>query len=143
MRLAGALLRAVWAEERDISDAATLAAIASERGLDAEALAAAASSPDVAAHYDALTQEAIERQIFGLSIYCGSSYRVAIDDGKIISATTSGYIGRMPIHPALMKFAGALLFSNTWETLARERKDVARLEGIEFHPQSVTLVIPP
>jgi len=65
MRLAGALLRAIWAEDRDISDAATIAAIASEQGLDAEALAAAALSPDVAARYDALTQEAIERQIFG------------------------------------------------------------------------------
>ncbi len=45
LRLTGAILRAVWAEERNIGDANTLAAIATERGLDAEALAAIAETP--------------------------------------------------------------------------------------------------
>ncbi len=69
LRLAGALLRAVWAEERDISDAATLASIASEQGLDSAALASAAASPDAAARYAALTQEALDRQVFGAPTY--------------------------------------------------------------------------
>jgi hypothetical protein len=81
-----------------------------------------------------------ERQLYGLSIYSGSSYRVRIDNGKIISATTGGYIGRMPIHPALMKYADVLL-QKAWDSLARERNSVAKLAGIEFHPQSVTLVV--
>jgi hypothetical protein len=80
----------------------------------------------------------IERQLFGLSIYSGGSYRVRIDNGKIISATTAGYIGRMPIHPALMKYADILL-QKAWALLARERNSVAKLAGIEFHPQTVTL----
>ena len=80
-----------------------------------------------------------ERQFYGLSIYSGSSYRVAIDNGKIISATTGGYIGRMPIHPALMKYADVL--HKAWDSLARERNSVARLAGIEFHSQSVTLIV--
>jgi 2-hydroxychromene-2-carboxylate isomerase len=69
LRLAGALLRAVWAEERDISDEPTLASIASGVRLDPAQLAAAAASPDAAARYDALTQEAIDRQIFGAPTY--------------------------------------------------------------------------
>ncbi len=69
LRLAGALLRAVWTEERDISDAATVAAIAAEQGFDADRLAAAAAAPDAASRYDALTQEAIDRQIFGAPTY--------------------------------------------------------------------------
>lgn len=69
LRLAGALLRAVWAEERDISDEATLAVIASGERLDPAQLAAGAASPDVASRYDALTQEAIDRQIFGAPTY--------------------------------------------------------------------------
>ena len=81
-----------------------------------------------------------ERQFYGLSIYSGSSYRVAIDNGKIISANTGGYIGRMPIHPALMKYADILLHK-AWDSLARERNSVARLAGIEFHSQSVTLIV--
>jgi 2-hydroxychromene-2-carboxylate isomerase len=68
-RLAGALLRAVWSEERDISDASTLASIATEQGLDPAPLAADAASPDVAARYLALTEEAIHRQIFGAPTY--------------------------------------------------------------------------
>jgi hypothetical protein len=80
-----------------------------------------------------------ERQLLGYSIYSGSSYRVKIDNGKIISTNTSGYIGRMPIHPALMKYADILL-QKAWDSLARERNSVVKLANIEFHPQSVTLV---
>ena len=69
LRLAGALLRAVWAEERDISDEPTLASIATGERLDPAQLAADAASPDTASRYDALTQEAIERQIFGAPTY--------------------------------------------------------------------------
>ena len=80
-----------------------------------------------------------ERDLLGYSIYSGSSYRVKIDNGKIISTNTGGYIGRMPIHPALMKYADIIL-QKAWDSLARERNSVAKLASIEFHPQSVTLV---
>lgn len=80
----------------------------------------------------------IERQLFGLSIYSGSSYRVSLANGKIAAASTAGYIGRMPIHPELMKFTDIILHK-AWTSLERERNSVAKLSGIEFHPQSVTL----
>lgn len=67
--LAFALLRACWAEERDIADGATLTAIAGAQGFDGPALLAAARSPEVAARYEQLTQEAIERQVFGAPFY--------------------------------------------------------------------------
>jgi hypothetical protein len=82
-----------------------------------------------------------ERRLFGYSIYSGSSYKVKIENGKIISASTGGYIGRMPIHPALMNYADIIL-QKTWDSLARERNSVSKLASIEFHPQSVTLVTP-
>ncbi len=62
-------MRAVWAEERDISDAATIHAIAAESGYDADALVAAASGAEVEAEYDANTRQAIERQVFGVPTY--------------------------------------------------------------------------
>lgn len=65
LKLTGAFLTAVWAEERNIADAGTLAAIALEQSLDADALAAGAATHDAESRYAALTQEAIERQIFG------------------------------------------------------------------------------
>ena len=81
----------------------------------------------------------IERRVLGLSLYSGSAYRVSIEEGKLVSANAGGYLGRMPIHPALMRGLD-LLFGKAWETLGRERNEVAKLAGIELHPQSVTLI---
>lgn len=67
--LAGALLRAVWAEERNIADPATLRAIAASCGLDGAETLAAAAAPDAAARHDALTQEALALQVFGAPTY--------------------------------------------------------------------------
>jgi 2-hydroxychromene-2-carboxylate isomerase len=63
LKLTGAILTAVWAEERNIADGGTLAAIALEQSLDADVLAAGAATPDTTARYAALTQEAIGRQL--------------------------------------------------------------------------------
>jgi 2-hydroxychromene-2-carboxylate isomerase len=63
--LSFALLRACWAEERDLADMATLAAIAGERGLDAQALLERAQAPETAARYAADTRDAIDRGVFG------------------------------------------------------------------------------
>jgi hypothetical protein len=81
----------------------------------------------------------VQRQIFALSIYSGASYRVRLVNGKILAQTLGGHIGRMPIHPSIMKLSD-LLLAKAWSTLDRERKSVARLSRIEFHPQSVTLI---
>jgi len=69
MRLAGAILRACWAEERNIADAETLAAICAEQDMEAAALAAAAQSDAVIAEYAGCTQEAIARNVFGAPSY--------------------------------------------------------------------------
>jgi 2-hydroxychromene-2-carboxylate isomerase len=67
--LAGAVGRALWEQERDIGDSATMAAIAGECGLDVATLGARASEPDIAARYGAMTQEAIARGVFGAPTY--------------------------------------------------------------------------
>ena len=69
LSLAGAFMRAVFAEERNIADGATAVAIAGEQGLDSATLGVRADSPAIAARYEALTQEAIERQVFGAPTY--------------------------------------------------------------------------
>jgi 2-hydroxychromene-2-carboxylate isomerase len=63
--LSGACLQAVWAEERDIADPATLVAIAGEQGLDGEDLLQAARTPAAGAGYQANTEDAIEAGVFG------------------------------------------------------------------------------
>lgn len=67
LRLAGALLRAVWLEERDIADSGTLRAIAGERDLDPDSLDAKRES--AAAIYERNTQDAIDTGVFGVPWY--------------------------------------------------------------------------
>jgi 2-hydroxychromene-2-carboxylate isomerase len=68
MRLALGVMRAVWAEERNIADEATLAALLAEANLPAARLEDAHSQ---AAHerYEAHTQEAIDAGVFGAPSY--------------------------------------------------------------------------
>ena len=63
--LSGALLRAVWAEERNIADAATLETIADEQRLDGRQLIDAAQSEAAQVAYQANTEAAIEAGVFG------------------------------------------------------------------------------
>jgi len=67
LKMAGALMSAVWAEERNIADADTRAAIATEQGLDPAKLASFADQ--AAAAFDAYTEEAIAAQVFGAPWY--------------------------------------------------------------------------
>jgi 2-hydroxychromene-2-carboxylate isomerase len=69
MDLAGALLRACWQEERNVADPATLQAVADGVGLPGETLLARAESVEIRTAYDALTDEAIARQVFGAPTY--------------------------------------------------------------------------
>jgi 2-hydroxychromene-2-carboxylate isomerase len=76
LALAGAILRGRWAAERDIADPAALAEFATGVGLDAGALAARAASPEIAARVEALSQEAIDAQVFGAPwyVYAGEPF---------------------------------------------------------------------
>jgi 2-hydroxychromene-2-carboxylate isomerase len=68
MKLGGAIFAAVWEQERDIADAATLARLLAEHGLPAERLAQSRQA-DVQQQYEANTQRAIEAGVFGAPSY--------------------------------------------------------------------------
>ncbi len=68
LRLAGAVFAAVWTQERDIANPATLAELLVECGLPAD-LVARAQEPAVQARYDAQTREAIDAGVFGAPSY--------------------------------------------------------------------------
>lgn len=67
--LAGAVLRAVWVQDRDISDPATLATIADEQGLAGATLAKAATAPQMAERLAANTRAALDAGVFGSPSY--------------------------------------------------------------------------
>ena len=64
-RLSHAILRALWAEERDISSADVRRAIANENGLDGDTLVAAEQSAEVQAIYRRNSEEAELLGVFG------------------------------------------------------------------------------
>ena len=68
LAITGAVLAAVWHEERDIADAATLSALLAEHQLDAACLALA-DTPEVQVRYDSYTQSAIDAHVFGAPTY--------------------------------------------------------------------------
>lgn len=76
LKLTGALMRACWADEQDISDAPTVARIGAACGVAPLSEAARAAA---GARYNADTQEAIERQVFGAPTY---AYRSEIFWGQ-------------------------------------------------------------
>jgi len=67
--LSNAILRAVWVEDRDIADHATLVAIANENSMDGQALLAATEDTAVQAEYQSNTEEAIRIGVFGAPTY--------------------------------------------------------------------------
>ncbi|WP_417519422.1 2-hydroxychromene-2-carboxylate isomerase [Minwuia sp.] len=67
--LAGRFMRAVWAEERNIADTATIAAIVGEAGLDHGALARKAEEIDAAAIRDQHGEQAVAEGVFGVPSY--------------------------------------------------------------------------
>jgi carboxymethylenebutenolidase len=68
MRFAGAVLAAVWAQERNIDDHVTLAQLLVENALPAS-LADAAKAAEVQVLYESYTQRAIEQGVFGSPSY--------------------------------------------------------------------------
>ena len=68
-RLSHALLRALWAEERDTADRAVRIAVANENDLPGEELAAAEQSAPVQARYKAYGDEAERLGVFGAPTY--------------------------------------------------------------------------
>ncbi len=79
-----------------------------------------------------------ERSLFGFLIFTTTSSKVTLQNGTLTAANIGGRIGRLPVHPLLMKYADPL-FADLWTALDRERKAVAKMSAIEFHPQAVVL----
>jgi 2-hydroxychromene-2-carboxylate isomerase len=64
-RLAHALFRAYWVEDRDINDKATLQSIADGAGLDGVALLARTADPEIKAQLLENTSGTVRRGVYG------------------------------------------------------------------------------
>ena len=84
----------------------------------------------------------VERSYLGFSFFTATSHMVTLKDGTINASNNGGAIGRLPIHPVLMKYAD-IIFHDLWTVLDREKKLVAKMGAIEFHPKTVILTPKP
>jgi len=69
LRLAAALLRACWTEEKNMADENEIAALIQACRLDSRELLKRAMAPETASRFEAFTDEAIQRQVFGAPTY--------------------------------------------------------------------------
>lgn len=81
----------------------------------------------------------VERSFAGYSIFQTISYQVSLENGTLTASCNGGKLGRLLVHPALMKY-GDLLFQDLWTILDPQKKMVARMGAIEFHPKAVILL---
>ena len=73
-----------------------------------------------------------QRSFYGYPFYFGSSYKLQIKDGKLQAENVGGTIGRLPLHPQVMRI-GEMAFENLWDTLKREKKLMDQLQSVEIH----------
>ena len=69
LALSGVIMAAVWAEEKNIADSATLTGLANQLDLDGVALMKSAATPSIQAEYERNTENAIAANIFGAPWY--------------------------------------------------------------------------
>ena len=80
----------------------------------------------------------IERSIFGYSIFTSGDYALQIEGGKVTAAPKSGAIGRMPIHPSVMPYAG-FLFSDAVAVMDREHKLLNKVGSIQLREKEISV----
>lgn len=76
LNLSGAVMRAVWAEQKNIADPATLVGLAFDCELDGQALLKSSETASVQAEYDRFTNEMIAANGFGVPwfVFEGEGY---------------------------------------------------------------------
>ena len=80
----------------------------------------------------------IERSIFGYSIFTSADYAVQIAGGKVTASPKSGAIGRMPIDPSVMPYAG-FLFSDAVAAMDREHRLLNKVGSIQLHDKEIVV----
>ena len=83
-----------------------------------------------------------EQSVYDFPLYARVAYRLTIADNKVNAICIAGSLGRLPVHPFLMKYAD-LAFQNLWDALEREHKLLDQMFSIEMHEGSIVLVTKP
>jgi hypothetical protein len=88
---------------------------------------------------EGVCQITVERSLAGFSVFHSIFCKVTLQNGTLTASIIGGKIGRMPIHPMIMK-NGDILFKDLSGALDPEKKLVSKMGAIEFHPKTVILI---
>jgi len=80
-----------------------------------------------------------EQSLFDYSVYAGVGYELSIANNQVATKCAGGYFGRLPIHPAIMKY-GDIIFSKIWDALKREHKTMNEMKSIEVDKGQIIVV---
>ncbi len=94
-----------------------------------------------AAFHPASCDVAVARSIFGCTIYTSGIFSVKLQSGRLNGTPSAGAIGRLPIHPQLMRSA-SFLFGDLLRALERERKLIARCGSVELRDKEIVFTAP-
>ncbi len=75
----------------------------------------------------------VERSLFGYSVFLSAQFAPRMEKEKLTAQILGGKIGRLPVHPEIMRFSG-MLFSDVAAVFDRERRLLSKLGPIELHP---------
>ena len=78
----------------------------------------------------------VGRSVFGYSIFSAGVFNVQVQGGELSATPSSGAIGRLPIHPRLMRYSG-FLFDDIIRALERERKLIAHVGSVEIRDKEI------
>lgn len=81
----------------------------------------------------------VERSLYGVPLCTTAYYAPSLQNGNIALKNCGGMIGRLPVHPLLMRYAD-FLFSDLRPALERERKSITKMSSIELHPKLVVFL---
>ncbi|MDB6148565.1 MAG: hypothetical protein JWQ44_13 [Chthoniobacter sp.] len=80
-----------------------------------------------------------ERTIFGFSMFSSIQHLVEMKDGKFAPVVNGGSVGRLQIHPQVMKYLD-YPFRGFWTALKREKEQVQKIQRISVTKGQVVLV---
>lgn len=82
--------------------------------------------------------------LFGWPLYASSDYRLAMENDELNATSVGGTIGRIPIHPMVMKLKVAdVIFANLWDALKREKKLLDQMKAVEVKKGEIVLTTNP
>ena len=93
-----------------------------------------------AAFEEGFSRVTVERSLSGYPIFTSVKFAPRIEKGALTGQIVGGSIGRLPVHPEIMKLS-SYLFSDVAAVLDRDGRSIAKLGGVEIHPELV-IVLP-